>query len=98
MDKTVDFSELGVDETLKRFGELVQFCLFRTGDRAAVFIARKDGAISVITPAVLNFVPLEAFASILLEAEWTEDQVHEYLEHLDSRRPKDVQQGDTPQK
>jgi len=97
MDKTVDFSELDLDETLKRFGELIQFCLFKTGDRAAIFVARKDGAISVITPAVLNFVPLEVFASILLHAEWPEEQVHEYLEHLDSRRPKNEQQGDTPQ-
>ncbi len=72
----VDLSLLSPAEARIRVGELVEICLRRAG--ACVLLRRRTGEITVVAPNVLDFVPDEDMAEVLLGS-WSEEEILRYL-------------------
>jgi hypothetical protein len=79
----VQFDHLSEREVLERLGELVSVSLRQKG--ACVLLARRTGEITVLDPVILDAVPLEEIASVLLNS-WTEEEIEAYLRAVDERR------------
>lgn len=83
MQEPIELSALSRADVLKALGEAVSISLKRSG--AAVFLRRKSGEITILDPSILDHVPEEQMAIVLLEP-WDEVEVLAFLEQRDRRR------------
>ena len=81
---SIDLSDLSVREAHTKLGELVELCFKRS--RAALLLVQEDGMVSVIDPRLLDSVPDEDMVSHLVGADWTEEQIVNFLQDRDRRR------------
>ena len=79
----LDFSHDSPAEFRQKLGELAQLSLQRSG--AFVLLARGVQSVTTLNPRVLDHVPDEDLAEVLLEA-WSEEEILKYLELRQARR------------
>lgn len=75
----IDLTGLSEEQTLQGLSDML-LTLLGT-NKAAVVVARDDGALTFINPMILREIPAESMAKVLLES-WEEPQVLAFLEYL----------------
>jgi|SaaInlStandDraft_7_1057024.scaffolds.fasta_scaffold00311_11 hypothetical protein len=75
----IDLTGLSEEQTLQGLSDMLLTML--AANRCAVVVARDDGALTFLNPMVLQSLPPDVLAPVLLES-WSEDQVLSFLEHL----------------
>ena len=83
MATDVDMTDLSLREARERVGEMVEMSLRK--DRAAILVLREDGVITTIDPTVLRSLPVDEIVEALLLAEWSDDQIEEFLTQLEGK-------------
>lgn len=84
MSSPVDLTDLSLREARERVGELLFMLLQK--DRVAILVQREDGILTTVGPTFLSSEDPVALAVFLLGAGWSENQVEDFLEHLDTLR------------
>jgi hypothetical protein len=77
---TLDLRQLSIKDTQQKLGELLWMSLNKS--RAAVFVVREDGILTLVNPKVLQQGMAE-LADELFAAGWNDEQVEEFLVLLD---------------
>lgn len=72
----IDMTSLSATEFETRLGAIARTSLRRTG--AFILLARGDGQVTIMDPAILHAVPDDAMAEALVGS-WTDDEILEYL-------------------
>ena len=80
MPDLTDLRHLSVKETQQKLGELLWMSLKTS--RSAVFALREDSVITLVHSKVLSSVPPEEMALLLLDSDWSEEQIEEFLNHV----------------
>jgi len=80
MASDVDLTEFSLREVRERVGELVEMSIRK--NRVSVLVLRDDGVLTHVDPDILKDAPVESVIKALLAAEWSEDQIEEFLGHL----------------
>jgi len=79
----IDFSTLTSTEFEAKLGELVKVALLRHG--VCVVVAKGERELTLVDPTILDSVPDDAFAEVLLSA-WSDEEILTFLELRQRRR------------
>ena len=78
-DDTIDLSEMSREQVLVGIGDLLMGML--GSNRVSVVAMSGKGAVTFLNPLIVQHIPPEAMARVLLET-WDEEEVEEILAHV----------------
>ena len=79
----LDLSKLSLREAREHIGELVEMSLKKS--RIAILVMRTDDILTILDSHLLTELEPETLIHVLLSS-WDEDQIAEFLQHLDHLR------------